>query len=39
MTDISKVADTINNALRKVKDGPLNDVVDSKLKDQFNDLI
>ena len=38
-TDISKVVDTINNALKKVKDEALNDVVHSKLKDKFNDLI
>ncbi|PFX25222.1 hypothetical protein AWC38_SpisGene10168 [Stylophora pistillata] len=38
-TDISKVVDTINNELRKVRDGAFNDVVHSKLKDQLNDPI
>lgn len=37
--DISKVVEAVNTALTRVKDGTMNDVVQSKLKDQFSDIL
>lgn len=38
-TDIKKVVELVNNKLAKVSDGVLNDVVHSKLKDHFKDIL
>ena len=38
-TDIRKVVEIVNNRLAKVKDGGLNNIVRSKLKDDFKDIL
>ncbi|KAJ7391492.1 hypothetical protein OS493_018539 [Desmophyllum pertusum] len=38
-TDINKVVEIVNNTLGKVMDGAVNNLVHSKLKDNFNDIL
>jgi len=38
-TDIKEVVETVNDKLGKVKDGALNNIVHSKLKDNFKDVL